>query len=69
MTPEQNIKEMKSSETYHKLYRILFIYGIRFSRLGGVTAGPKYRQSDKDKQCRNSGRFRIDKERPTTACS
>ena len=27
------------------------------------------RQSDYDKQCSNSGRFRIDKDRPTTGCS
>ena len=69
MTPGQTIKEIKSSATYHNVCKVLVIYGISFSRLDGVTAGPKYSQSDKDKQCRNSGRFRIDKERPTTGCS
>ena len=70
MTPGQTIKEMKSSQIYHNVCRVfVYISGISFFRLDGVTAGPKYRQSDLDKQCRNSGRFRIGKDRPTIGCS
>ena len=47
MTHGQTITEMKSSETYHNVYRVLvYISGISFSRLDGVTAGPKYSQSE-----------------------
>ena len=47
MTPGQAIKEMKSSETYHNVCRVLvYVNRIRFSRLDGVTAGPIYSQSD-----------------------
>ena len=47
MTTGQTIKEMKSSQTYHNMCRVLvYISGIGFSRMDGVTAGPKYRQSD-----------------------
>ena len=46
-TPGQTIKEMKSPQTYHKGCRVLvYISDISFSRLDGVTAGPKYRQPD-----------------------
>ena len=31
MTPGHTIKEMKSSETYHNVCRVLVIYGISFS--------------------------------------
>ena len=67
MTPGQTIKEIKSSQTYQNVCRVLvYISGISFSRLDGVTVGPKYSQSDRYKQCRNSGHFRVDRDRLTT---